>query len=61
MVSNHFINLSSFIPVAMSIGTLAAIYAYKTSQQGISVIIIAGMVLLTYILFNTYGKSKRRI
>lgn len=60
MVSRQFTTLSLLMPVAMSIGTLMAIYAYKASQQGLSIVIIVGIVLLSYILFYTYGKSKRR-
>lgn len=60
MVSKQLTTLSFLIPIAMSIGTLISIYAYNSSRYGLSMIMIVGMVGLSYLLFNTYAKSKSR-
>ncbi len=49
------------MPVAMSIGTLISVYAYKNSHQSLALVIIGGSALLILLLFLTYGKSKRKI
>lgn len=58
MVSRELTTLSMLMPVAMSLGTLISIYAYKNSQQGLAFVSIAGSALLTILLFYTYGRRK---
>ncbi|MFA4934456.1 MAG: hypothetical protein WAW23_01605 [Candidatus Methanoperedens sp.] len=60
MVSKEFTTLSMLMPVAMSLGTLISIYAYKNSQQGLAIVSIAGSALLTILLFYTYGRKKKK-
>jgi len=61
MVSKQFTTLSMLMPVAMSIGTLISVYAYKNSYRSLALVTIAGTSLLVLLLFYTYGKSKRKI
>jgi len=49
------------MPVAMSIGILISIYAYKNSQQGLAIVTLGGSALLIILLFYTYGKTKKKI
>ncbi len=60
MVSKQFTTLSMLMPVAMSLGTLIAVYAYKNSQQSLGIVILAGIALLIILLFYTYGRSKKK-
>lgn len=61
MVSKEFTILSMLMPVAMSLGTLISIYAYKSSHQAMALVTIAASALLIMLLFYTYGKGKRKI
>ncbi len=61
MVSKEFTTLSMLMPVAMSIGTLISIYAYKNSYQSLALVTIGGSSLLIILLLYTYGRSKRKI
>ncbi len=60
MVSKQFTTLSMLMPVAMSLGTLISVYAFKNSQQSLGIVILAGIALLIILLFYTYGKSKKK-
>ncbi len=60
MVSKQYTKLAMMLPVAMIIGTLISIYAYKQSQMGISIVIIVCMSLLIVLLFYVYGTSKKK-
>ena len=60
MVSKQFTTLSMLMPVAMSVGTLISVYAYKNSYQSLAMVAIAGSALLIILLFYTYGKSKSK-
>lgn len=60
MVSRQYTKLAMLLPLAMIIGTFISIYAYKQSQQGISIVIIVGMVLLIVLLFHVYGTTKKK-
>lgn len=60
MVSKQFTTLSMLMPLAMSLGTLISVYAYKNSQQGLAMVSVAGSALLIIILFYTYGRTRRK-
>ncbi|VVB89506.1 Uncharacterised protein [uncultured archaeon] len=60
MVSNQFTMLSMLMPLAMSLGTLISIYAYKNSYQGLAIVTIVSSAALFILLFYTYGKTKRK-
>lgn len=60
MVSKQFTTLSVLMPVAMSIGVLISIYAYKNSQQDVAIIAIVGSAFLVTMLFFTYGRIKKK-
>lgn len=49
------------MPIAMSVGTLISVYAFKNSQQSLGIVILAGVALLIILLFYTYGRSKKKI
>jgi hypothetical protein len=61
MVTKQFTTLSMLMPVAMSIGTLISVYAYKNSYQSLALVTMAGTALLIIVLFYTYGKSRKKI
>ncbi len=59
MVSKQYTILSILMPVAMTIGTLVSIYAFKQSQMGLTAVIAVGSMLLIILLFHTYRKTKK--
>lgn len=61
MVSKQFTTLSMLMPVAMSLGTLISIYAYKNAQQSLAIVPVTGSALLIILLFYTYGKNRKKI
>ncbi|GFO97196.1 hypothetical protein ig2599ANME_1396 [groundwater metagenome] len=61
MVSKQFSALSILMPVAMSIGTLIAVYAYRNSQQTLAMVAIISSALLMILLFYTYDRSRKKI
>ncbi len=60
MVSKQFTVLSMLMPVAMSIGVLISIFAYKHSQYSLSIVTIISIALLIIIVFYTYGNARKR-
>jgi len=58
MVSKQYTRLAMLMPLAMIIGTFISIYAYKYSQQGPSIVIAVGIVILLPLLFYSYRTSK---
>ncbi len=60
MVSKQFTLLSMLMPIAMSLGTLISIYAYKSSHQGLAIVTIVSSTILFIMLFYIYGRKKRR-
>lgn len=59
MVSKQFTVLSMLAPVAMSLGVLIAIFAYKNSQLMLSLITIISIALLIIIVFYVYGNTRK--
>jgi uncharacterized integral membrane protein len=60
MVSKQYTKLALLLPIAMITGTVISIYAYKQSQQGISVVMIIGSLLLIILLFYLYGNTRKK-
>ncbi len=60
MVSKQYTKLALLMPIAMISGTMISIYAYKQSQQAISIVMAAGSLLLIFLLFYVYGNTRKK-
>jgi hypothetical protein len=61
MVSKNYTTLSLLMPVAMTIGTLFAIYAYEQSNQLLTMMIyIFGFLIICIFIVVTVQSSKRK-
>lgn len=61
MVSKNYTTLSLLMPVAVTIGTLFAIYAYEQSNQLLTMMIyIFGFLIICIFIVVTVQSSKRK-
>jgi len=61
MVSGHYATLSLLVPVAMTIGTSLAIYAYQQSNILLTMMIYGfGFIIICIFVFMTMLSSKMK-